>query len=1316
MTADATVQLSASVNIAVMGSNNPPDAFDQFHNLLFDSTMLMGTTSESATAPHASNSNNTVQQTRPINNVRNQMQVPNTADVSQVHTNAMPHRYQMATSSPHHYTHNHNTLLNNFSDIGQSNMSQQLPTFPPAQTTLAPTDLSAILGTMTQVLQQNATLLQQSQRTNTNFHVMPDLSKAVGDFDGEGTPQDAKFWLKQLETTAQMNQWPESFTLQMACSHMVGAARHWLSSHRIELHSWIAFAGAFRRTFVDTLDMPAAWEAMRQRKQQQGESIPSYFHHKVKLCRQLNLNLREIADQVAAGLASRVMALHVCARNYADEDELLRELTTLDRVARDHDSLFPSNRGRPRLPQHKPGKTESNHNTEGSTSDVKNYGATSQTITCYNCQKGGHIARECTEQKLCSKCKQPGHMARFCTAPTAREDIKLVLPEGAKSSKEVYERNVRINNHDSRAMIDTGCSTCTIKASLVIDFELQVTKQPCDLYGFGATTAAVKSVGIVQADVTVDNVTAHQVALRIVPDDSQPWDIILGQSFLRDPGVAFYAINDNIRFEPTDELAQLLPNLPVNETFKHSAVSESTTVPAHSVLFIRTQLEDTNLELPLLNFGKEAYVSVDTSIERVLSVSTPPEMQPRREPINEDEVNVGDNVTPEQKQQLTQILNEYRSTIAKNLDELGKTNLIEMDIQVKPNSNPVYSKPYKATQAERAEIKRIVSEWKAAGVVRETSSPYASPVLLVKKKDGSSRLVVDYRKLNAQSQRMPFPLPDLDECLEALHGAKCFASLDLYNGYLQVPLTENAKEKTAFITPDETGEFERSMFGLMNSPFYFSKMMDRALRPLRNNVVVFYLDDTLIPAKRWDDLMSKLRIVLQALEKAGLTLNLKKCNFGGEKINFLGFVITTEGIRPGESKTKAIEAFPAPRNVHEIRQFIGLANFFRRFIPYFAHIAAPMTNLTKNKVVFVWKDKQQESFDEIKLKLTSNPVLALYNANASRTELHTDASKIGLGAIMVQADDDGNMRLVYAISRKTSEAEQNYHSSKAELLAIVWALQRLRSFLLPIHFVVITDCQALTHINVSKTTNPQIIRWHSAIAEFDVEIVHRAGERMQHVDALSRSPVEPAETTTEMWKGETAFTISTREEEILLYQSSDAKLKQKIEILKKPVRSRTRFESNEVKGFCLDNGLLCKEVENKGEKSRLFVVLSSMRKALVIRYHDLKNHFGVEKTVNALKRYYYFPEVAKYVKNHIRRCLECILYKTNQGKQPGLLHPIPPGKRPFEIVHIDFLGPFVESKKGNKYILNVVDNFTKFVTSYATKDAKCSSVLKCLKR
>ncbi|CAB0032348.1 unnamed protein product [Trichogramma brassicae] len=399
------------------------------------------------------------------------------------------------------------------------------------------------------------------------------------------------------------------------------------------------------------------------------------------------------------------------------------------------------------------------------------------------------------------------------------------------------------------------------------------------------------------------------------------------------------------------------------------------------------------------------------------------ELKVENEPIVESDFVVGPAVDAKQKESLLRLLNEYRVCCSRSDRELGCTNYVEMDIIETADATPVYSKPYKASAKQREEMKSIVGEWKAAGIVTETQSPYASPCLLVDKPDGSKRLVVDYRRLNKNTVRMNFPLPNIDDGLEELHGANIFAILDLAQGYLQIPLTERAKEKTAFITPDETGQFERAMFGLMNAPFYFSKLMKKVFGNFQNKLALFFFDDMLVYAKSWDELLEKLETILQLLRDARLMLKLRKCRFGLEEVEYVGLIVGKNGIKPGERKIVAISEFPAPRNEHEVRRFIGMASYFRRFVRNFAQIAAPLSALLKKDTKFAWGEKQQSAFDEIKTILSSRPVLIPYNAKASKTELHCDASADGLGAMLFQASADDVLHPVYAISRRTTDVE-----------------------------------------------------------------------------------------------------------------------------------------------------------------------------------------------------------------------------------------------------------------------------------------------------
>lgn len=269
--------------------------------------------------------------------------------------------------------------------------------------------------------------------------------------------------------------------------------------------------------------------------------------------------------------------------------------------------------------------------------------------------------------------------------------------------------------------------------------------------------------------------------------------------------------------------------------------------------------------------------------------------------------------------------------------------------------------------------------------------------------------------------------------------------------------------------------------------------MQRVLGPLRNEVVLFYLDIILLPRRHWPDLRDRLIQVLEVLRKAGLTLKLPICQFLMDKITYLGYVISKDGVEPGRSKLRGIIDFSKPKGVHEVRPFLGLTSFFRRFVLKFAERAQPLTRLLKKNREFTWGEAQDRLFTDLKETLGESPILQLYNPK-TKTELHTDASTLGLAAMLFQEGNDGRMHFVCAISRRTNEAERNYHSSKLQLRAIVWAVTRLRTLLINIPFKVIGDCQALVYLNANKTKNPQIVRWYTTLSEYDFDIEHRPGE------------------------------------------------------------------------------------------------------------------------------------------------------------------------------------------------------------------------------
>ena len=346
------------------------------------------------------------------------------------------------------------------------------------------------------------------------------------------------------------------------------------------------------------------------------------------------------------------------------------------------------------------------------------------------------------------------------------------------------------------------------------------------------------------ATIKVDNATVKNVHVRVVPDDVQHTDVLIGRTFTDAGSIVYVKEGNSLTFKETEGSDERVESPPVAD-FK---VVKDNIIPPMSVHIIDVAASDDSLSLPVLNSSSEQRELKEGEVLETASSETIP-MLPERifhAPITCEDINVGENVPVNVVSDLVSVLNDYRDCIALNLAELGRVKSAALEIVEKAGSVPVHYKPYRASNAERDSIRRIVSEWRAAGIVGDTDSPYASPVLLVRKKNGEERLVIDFRKLNAQTVPMPFPLPDIDDHLMEIKDNNLFITLDLAHGYLQIPIAENSRHKTAFITPDETAECNSMMFGLMNAPACFSKIMSKYIGPLRKYAILFYLDDIFI--------------------------------------------------------------------------------------------------------------------------------------------------------------------------------------------------------------------------------------------------------------------------------------------------------------------------------------------------------------------------------------------------------------------------------------------------------------------------------------
>lgn len=450
---------------------------------------------------------------------------------------------------------------------------------------------------------------------------------------------------------------------------------------------------------------------------------------------------------------------------------------------------------------------------------------------------------------------------------------------------------------------------------------------------------------------------------------------------------------------------------------------------------------------------------------------------------------------------VAELLKKYSECFARSKLELGRSKLVKHRIDT-GNHPPIHQHPYKTAFKEREIIQEQIRDMLEAGVIEESNSPWASPVVMVRKKDGSWRFCVDYRRLNSVTVKDVYPLPRIDDALSCMEGAKYFTIMDMQAGYWQVVLDKEGRIKTAFVITDGLFHFKVMPFGLTNSPATFQRMVDVMFAGLKWNTCLVYLDDVVVFSKTIPEHLARLEAVLERVLVSGLKLKLSKCSFLQTTLNVLGYVVSGEGLSPDPAKVSAVQDFPTPKCLKDVQSFVGLCSYYRKFIKDFAGLARPLTNLTKKNSPFIWSVDQQAGFEALKQALVSPPVLGHPNYNLPM-EIHCDACGYGVGAVLVQQQEEGERVLSYA-SRLLGPAESNYSISEKECLALVWAVQKFRSYVWGNRIRIVTDHHALCWLMKKRDLAGRLARWSLQLQDHDMEIVHRSGRLHSDADALSR--------------------------------------------------------------------------------------------------------------------------------------------------------------------------------------------------------------------
>ncbi len=642
------------------------------------------------------------------------------------------------------------------------------------------------------------------------------------------------------------------------------------------------------------------------------------------------------------------------------------------------------------------------------------------------------------------------------------------------------------------------------------------------------------------------------------------------------------------------------------------------------------------------------------------------------------------------------IVREYKD-VFQEIPGLPPKREIDFTIELIPGTNPISISPYRMAKMELVELDKQLKELLRLGFIRESTSSWGSPVLFVKKKDGSLRMCVDYRRLNQVTIKNKYPLPRIDDLFDQLQGASIFSKIDLRSGYHQLLVRESDVSKTAFCTRYGLFEFLVMPFGVTNAPAIFMDLMNRVFRPYLDKFIIVFIDDILIYSKTPEDHEQHLRIALQTLREHKLYAKYEKCDFWLKEVKFLGHVVTGEGIKVDPSKVEAVLEWNQPTTPTEVRSFLGLAGYYRRFIEGFSKIALPMTRLTRKDVAFVWDDKCERAFQLLKEKLTTAPVLMLPKDGAKFT-VYTDASHQGLGCVLMQE------RRVNAYgSRQLRSHELNYPTHDLELAAVVFALKLWRHYLYGEEFDLFTDHKSLKYLFSQKELNMRQRRWMELMKDYNFTLQYHSGKANVVADALSRKPRGViALLMMQEWKlleelAEFDFRVEQQNggvrlfcldvyphiiEEVINAQPQDTKLQKWFKAMaeKEPETWQTGKD-----GGLRTRGRLC--VPDVPELKDKILGLAHRSKYSI--------HPGSTKMYKDLRRQFWWKGIKADVAKFVESCYTCQRVKAEHQKPPGLLQPLEIPVWKWEHLSMDFITDLPRSKKMHDAIWVVVDRLTK---------------------
>ena len=619
-------------------------------------------------------------------------------------------------------------------------------------------------------------------------------------------------------------------------------------------------------------------------------------------------------------------------------------------------------------------------------------------------------------------------------------------------------------------------------------------------------------------------------------------------------------------------------------------------------------------------------------------------------------------------------------------------------IPLKPNTLPVYRRPYYTNHEDHIFLNRTLKILLERGIVRHSFSNFAAPVVLARKKDTpSKRLTIDFRELNDITEELKFPFPTIQEMIDSVGNKAYMSTLDMNNAFWHFPMQEEDIHKTAFRTSDYHLEFTRMPQGHKNAPAVMQRGLQRII--VKHDLTEFcknFFDDINVHSDNLDDQCEHLKKSLKTFKEENIKLKLSKCRFGYTEVIYLGHKISKNKVEPLINHVESITNLPAPQNVYELQRFLGKINYHRRFIPNMTELLEPLHKLLHKETTFEWTKSCEEAFSKCKAILTSQPALAVFDPKKDCT-LYVDASGIGIGCVFKQTQEDGSERPVSYFSRKLLPYQKNYCATEKECLAIVESIDHYHNYLFDKQFTVVSDHDSLRYLLKIKNKNARLLKWSIRLNGYRFDIIYRKGSLNEEADCLSRAPIDKY--------------CQLEEEETRNFINYLSILLNKDEL----VREQRSLILRESPNLEVINEIF---TEKKFENNKILVP-EILHRTLMSRVHDEFIHPGIDQTLMILRPNYKFVDgnVKELVENFVQNCTVCIQNKTRYDRALGFLAKIGPAKETFDFISIDTASGFRKTpdSPGAKYMHIAIDHLTRYVWAIYKETTKADDILELIK-